>query len=233
MLDIDRVTSSDEMKKSKRRAYSLLFLTAVLYAASGLAVAIGGPEAGIAQLKLDVPKLDVPRRKKVSPLKGSVQHSEQVQTQVRARTPQNGNAAANSGKGLAGKASADSSNLLKGKAKREDKQDSLSALVQSGIGIIGVKFVMGFGRPPTINRVFPGTPASENGLRANDIIVAVDGIPTFGLTKDEVYNMIVGTPHTPVTISVRRKNDFQVRTMERMDFNDITDPQVRRDYQSM
>ena len=221
------------MKRFKRRAYSLLSATAILYTASGLAVAVGGPEAGIAQLKLDVPKLDMSHRKKSTPLKGSVQHSEQLQTPAKAKAPQSGNVAANSGKGLAGKATADNSSLLKGKAKREDKQDSLSALVQSGIGIIGVKFIMGFGRPPTINRVFPGTPASEKGLRANDIIVAVDGIPTFGLSKDEVYNMIVGTPHTPVTISVRRKNDFQVRTMERMDFNEITDPQVRRDYQSM
>jgi len=179
------------------------------------------------QLKLDVPKMD--QAKKRTPLKGSVQHSEKLQP-PKPRTPKT--ATVTSSPGLAGKATADNGSMLKGKAK-QDKNDTLNALVQSGIGIIGVKFMMGFGRPPTINRVFPGTPASEKGLRPNDIIIAVDGIPTYGLTKDEVYNMIVGTPRTPVTISVRRKNDFQVHTMERMDLNDIADPQVRRDYQNM
>jgi C-terminal processing protease CtpA/Prc len=204
-------------------------LTLVILLTSGTVPAVSEPEVPPgAQLKLDIPKMDTPIKRK--PLKGSIQHTLQLKPPpVKARTPQTGNAASN---GLAGKATADNASVLKGKAK-QDKNDALSAAVQSGIGIIGVKFIMGFGRPPTINRVFPGTPAMEKGLRPNDIIIAVDGIPTFGLTKDEVYNMIIGTPHTPVTISVRRKNDFQVRTMERMDFNDITDPQVRRDYQNM
>jgi len=184
-----------------------------------------------AQLKLDIPKLDLSlKRKKMAPLKGSVRHSEKIPS--KAKAPQTGYAGANQNTGVLGKGTADKSGFLKGKAK-QDRSDTLSAELQSGIGIIGVKFIMAFGRPPVINRVFPGTPAAENGLRPNDVIVAVDGIPTFGLTKDEVYNMIVGTPRTPVTISFRRKSDFQVRTMQRMDFNDITDPQIRRDYQNM
>lgn len=178
-----------------------------------------------ALLKPDIPKLDE-RLKKKQPLKGGVQHSEKLLP----KSPLNGGAS--DGGNLNGKASADNSRLLRGKAK-SDKPRVLNLEAQSGIGIIGVKFVMGYGRPPIINRVFPGTPAWDNGLRPRDIIVAVDGIPTYGLSKDEVYNMIVGTPHTPVTISFRRKSDFQVRKMERMDFNDITDPRVRQDYQNM
>jgi hypothetical protein len=181
-------------------------------------------EGGDAVLKPDVPKLG--RAKKKVPLKGSVQHSEKIGP----KSALNGNA--KDGNDLNGKAAANNDNLFRGKAKH-DKSPILNAETESGIGIIGVKFVLGFGRPPIINRVFPGTPASENGLRPNDIIVAVDGIPTYGLTKDEVYNMIVGTPHTPVSISFLRNKDFQVRKMDRMDFNDITDPRVRRDYQSM
>lgn len=182
-------------------------------------------------LKIDVPKLDMStKNKNATPLKGSVVHSEQVVPKLKA--PQNGYAAGSANNGLSGKATSDRGGFLRAKAKRE-RQDNLRALVESGIGIIGVKFVMAFGRPPVINRVFPGTPAFEQGLRPNDIIVAVDGVPTSGLTKNEVYNMIVGTPHTPVTISVRRRSDFQVKTMDRMDFNELTDPQVRRDYQSM
>lgn len=218
------------MKQLKLRGFSLFALAGVILQASVVLPVLSEPEAPptvVPQLKPDVPKMD--KLKKRTPLKGSVQHTEKFQP-ARARTPKT--ASVTTSPGLAGKATADNSAMLKGKAK-QDKTDTLSAAVQSGIGIIGVKFMMGFGRPPTINRVFPGTPAMEKGLRPNDIIVAVDGIPTFGLTKDEVYNMIIGTPRTPVTISVRRKNDFQVHTMERMDLNDIADPQVRRDYQNM
>lgn len=110
------------------------------------------------------------------------------------------------------------------------KDQGLSGSATSGVGIIGVKFVMSMGRPPVINRVFPLTPAFKAGLRTDDIIVAVDGIPTVGLSKDEVYDMIVGLPGTEVTLSIQRQGDYMSHTMMRMDLNDITDPYVRRDY---
>lgn len=114
---------------------------------------------------------------------------------------------------------------------RGDARDQgLSGGANSGIGIIGVKFVMSMGRPPVINRVFPLTPAFKVGLRNDDIIVAVDGIPTVGLSKEEVYDMIVGLPGTEVTLSIQRQGDYSSYKMLRMDLNDITDPYVRRDY---
>jgi len=182
-------------------------------------------------LKLDVPRLATPIKK--PPLKGGVQHNDIL-------TPNPGKALSGSaaaGKGnLKGKAESGTGlgGLLKRKAKTDvPKQDTLSAQAELGIGIIGVKFVMAFGRPPVINRVFPGTPAFDQGLRPDDIILAVDGVPTFGLTKDEVYSMIVGTPNTPVQLSIRRNQNFLVARMNRMDFNDIKDPRIRRDYQNM
>jgi C-terminal processing protease CtpA/Prc len=180
-------------------------------------------------LKPDVPKLDT-TVKKNAPLKGMVRHNEQ--SLAKPTKPLNGAVAGNGSPNLNVRTANEAQSFLKGKTK-QDKEQSLKADAQSGIGIIGVKFVMAFGRPPIINRVFPGTPAFENGLKPNDIIVAVDGVPTYGLTKEEVFNMIVGTPNTPVSISLMRKSDFQVRRMMRMDFNDLTDPRVRRDYQSM
>lgn len=109
-------------------------------------------------------------------------------------------------------------------------QGGLSGNAESGVGIIGVKFVMSMGRPPVINRVFPLTPAYKSGLQTNDVIVAVDGIPTVGLSKEEVYDMIIGLPGTEVTLSIQRQGDYKSHTMLRMDLNDITDPYVRRDY---
>jgi hypothetical protein len=196
---------------------------------SVIPVALSEPEAE-PMLKLDVPKLAAPK----PPLKGGVQQTVTPPPPAPAK-PLNGGTS-DSSKTLNGKSKANGlGGLFKRKPKldAETKQDMLNAQAQLGIGIIGVKFVMALGRPPVINRVFPGTPAFEQGLKTDDIIVAVDGVPTFGLTKDEVFNMIVGTPNTPVSISVRHNQDFRVCKMIRMDFNDIKDPRVRRDYQSM
>ena len=119
---------------------------------------------------------------------------------------------------------------LKSGTDKSALQANAALTVPNGIGIIGVKFLLSAGRMPLINRVFPGTPAWNMGLRARDIIVAVDGVPTLGLSKEDVYGMIVGKPDTEVTISIRRGGEFVAKTMKRMDFNDIPDPLVRQDY---
>ncbi|MGH9547827.1 MAG: S41 family peptidase [Terriglobales bacterium] len=183
-------------------------------------------------LRSDTPKLDNTIPKSSTMLKGGVVHHEKPEA---GKPPPKLSTGASTGKvkgGLgrlfSGSAKADKTKPLRATAANNDSK--LDASVESGVGIIGVKFVLAFGRPPVINRVFPGTPAANVGLRNGDVIVAVDGVPTFGLSKEEVYQMIVGTPGTPVTLSVSRAGDFIARTMNRMDFNDLTDPAVRRDY---
>jgi hypothetical protein len=121
-------------------------------------------------------------------------------------------------------------NTLKANAGNNTLSANAATTVPNGIGIIGVKFLLTFGRMPMINRVFQGTPAYTMGLRSRDVIVAVDGVPTLGLSKEDVYGMIVGRPDTEVTISIRRDGNFLAKTMKRMDFNDIPDPLVRQDY---
>ena len=121
-------------------------------------------------------------------------------------------------------------NTLKANAGNNTLSANAATTVPNGIGIIGVKFLLTFGRMPMINRVFMGTPAYTMGLRSRDVIVAVDGVPTLGLSKEDVYGMIVGRPDTEVTISIRRDGNFLAKTMKRMDFNDIPDPLVRQDY---
>jgi hypothetical protein len=185
------------------------------------------------ELKSDTPKMDFTVPQSSTVLKGGVQHQESVATPKPSNNtkPLNGNATNNTGKTGLGKLG-----FLKGKTDKQKpfkaklSNDTLSASAQQGVGIIGVKFILAFGRPPVINRVFPGTPSWDAGLRNGDVIVAVDGVPTFGLTKEEVYNMIVGLPNTQVTVSVSRNGEFIAKQMSRMDFNDLTDPIVRRDY---
>ena len=106
----------------------------------------------------------------------------------------------------------------------------LESQTKRGIGIIGVKFIAYEKMPPIINRVFAGTPAAKAGLQPNDAIVAVDGVPTYGLRKEECYDLIVGTPNTPVTLSIRRGTSFSVYTMTRMDHTELTSPSIRRAY---
>lgn len=202
-------------------------LCAILLASSGF-TCVPVPAEPLPELKFDTPKLDTTPPKPPTVLHGAIEHAEKGAAKS---AKLKGNANDNAAKGglmkfFTGKAKSDTNSPLKGKAKN----DTLTAQTERGIGIIGVKFVLSFGKPPIINRVFPGTPAAIVGLRPNDMILAVDGVPTLGLSKDEVYQMIVGTPNTPVTLSVRREGDFVARTMNRMDFNDITDPMVRRDY---
>lgn len=184
-------------------------------------------------LKPDVPKVDQstsesklssPEEKArgiKGPLQGVIKHNEKFgakENRLKGRAQ---------GGGLGGFLRGYSdSNRLRG----QTRNNQFNVEAKSGIGIIGVKFVMFGGRPPVINRIFPNTPAADKGLKIDDIIVAVDGVPTFGLTKEEVYDMIVGTPGTTVTLSVRRNGEFQAMTLNRMDLNDITDPWVRRDY---
>ncbi len=177
-------------------------------------------------LKPDVPKMDTPVEAPKKTLKGNIQHShrqsEPGRKPLATGTNQSGTPLGTPGIGRFG--------ARRNPMKAQAKNTTLDASAMAGIGIIGVKFEMIIGRPPTIKLVFSGTPASEEGIRPNDVIVAVDGIPTYGLTKEEVYDLIVGTPHTPVTLSLQRGGDFSVKRLTRMDFNEIPDPQVKADY---
>lgn len=174
-----------------------------------------------AQYKMSEPRLDnappiaPPREiiKPKSPLVGNVQHNEKP--------------GYSKGKLMFG-GKRDANTPMK--ARVNDEDNGLKAQVESSIGIIGVKFVCSYGRSPVINEIFPGTPAEKVGLRLYDIIVAVDGVPTAGLTKDEVFDLIVGVPDTPVTLSIMRNGDFHAVNCMRMDINNLVDARVRRDY---
>ena len=50
----------------------------------------------------------------------------------------------------------------------------------------------------------PGTPAAQAGLRAQDIIVAIDATSTAGMTVDDAVNVIRGPEGTPVTLTIMR-----------------------------
>jgi hypothetical protein len=173
-------------------------------------------------LKPAAPKLDTskpepapaPAAKPKSTLQGKVEHSRN------ATQPHNF-------LGLPGRASSGTENNI---YRQNVQQRMLNSGITTGIGIIGVKFVLFAGRSPIVNRVFPLTPAAAVGIQPDDVIIAVDGIPTRGLRKEEVYDMIVGTPGTPVSVSIERDGDFKVYNLTRMNINELPDPAIRSDY---
>ncbi len=56
----------------------------------------------------------------------------------------------------------------------------------------------------TVIAPMAGTPASQKGLRAGDVIVGVDGEDTTEISVDEVVDMIRGPEGTPVVLTIRR-----------------------------
>jgi carboxyl-terminal processing protease len=54
----------------------------------------------------------------------------------------------------------------------------------------------------TIDRVIPGSPAEKAGVKAGDVITAVDGVDASTMTFDDLGNKIRGAAGTSVTITV-------------------------------
>ena len=228
-----------------RLLFVILSSSGLIFSHPTLAQAVSdqgrGPDDGPPLLKLDTPKLDLTPPPPSRTLKGGVHHEVTELSVGENKLGGQNNKKLSSGvfdlchKKKNAKLNAQTAKIapasgLKSGASQNTLSGTAAANVPNGIGIIGVKFLLSFGRMPVINRVFPGTPAWTMGLHARDIIVAVDGVPTLGLSKEDVYGMIVGKPDTEVTISIRRDGDFIAKTMKRMDFNDIPDPMVRQDY---
>lgn len=187
-----------------------------------MALSFASSALALDELTPDVPKLDLGPKKE--PLKAGIQHNIKQHGESKKKKKLKAQAA------LSPFASAQRAALDANRFNASADDSRLEAQAERSIGIIGVRFVSTNGYPPVINTVFPGTPAAASGLSNNDLIVAIDGVPTSGLSKDECYDLIIGTPNTPVTLSLRRGQSFFVRTMNRMDLNEMTDPRVRHAY---
>ncbi len=186
--------------------------------------------------KPDVPKLDSLEQAGASAsstLKGTIEHrSAKIAPPPRKAKKLSAAAAKPADNPLNGmlRAQKDKERAIKLKAQNQAFELKEEFTIPQSIGIIGVKFFKPIDGPAVINTVFSGTPAAKAGMQVNDMIVAVDGVPTRNLSKDQCYDLIVGSPDTPITVSVMRRTNFGVKQMVRMDFNDIPDPMVRRDY---
>jgi carboxyl-terminal processing protease len=84
--------------------------------------------------------------------------------------------------------------------------DEYQALQRSlGATVVGIGVVMSnSGGSLTIDKVVAGSPAATAGLKPGDLITAVDGVSTTGMTIDQVGPRIRGPEGTTVKITVVR-----------------------------
>ena len=105
------------------------------------------------------------------------------------------------------------------KTEAEDFAKQLSGEV-SGIGCeIGVR-----SNQPTIIRVLTDSPAEQAGVKANDVIIAVNGESVVGQDSSAVAEKIRGEAGTSVKVKVMRGETAQEFTITRAK---ISDPSVR------
>jgi C-terminal processing protease CtpA/Prc len=104
--------------------------------------------------------------------------------------------------------------------------------VNPKMGILGLKFEMMSNSFPKVKLVFPDTPAAKV-LKPADEITAVDGVSTEGLSKEEIFDLIVGEPNTKVAITVRRSDEYITHTLVRLSAVSFSKqhPEIWLDYQ--
>lgn len=72
-----------------------------------------------------------------------------------------------------------------------------------GIGVY-IEFVSDY---PHITGVIPGAPADKAGIKADDIVMKIDGKDTRGMKADEGSALIRGPEGTTVTLTIRRSDN--------------------------
>lgn len=117
--------------------------------------------------------------------------------------------------------------ILKGNVQ----EDVSKAKPLTGIGVIGLRFIHQAGYPSYVEQVYSNSPASRAGLKAKDLIFAIDGVRTDELSSDSVYQLLSGDPGTKVKIFITRGQTMFNVEMIREDLANFS-PDVQNRYLS-
>ncbi|GEM_PF-2308247 len=90
--------------------------------------------------------------------------------------------------------------ILKGNIREDISQIK----PQTGIGVIGLRFIHQSGFPSYVEQVYPNSPANMAGIKPKDFIYSIDGVRTENLNSDSVFELLSGTPGSRVRLSVSR-----------------------------
>jgi len=93
---------------------------------------------------------------------------------------------------------------------KDDFQD-MKVQTEGEFGGLGIEVTMENGLVKVVSPI-DDTPAAKAGIRAGDLIVAIDGDPVMGMTLAEAVELMRGKKGTDITLSVRRgeKEPFDV-----------------------
>lgn len=96
------------------------------------------------------------------------------------------------------------------KKEYEEQSNSIDAHI-TGIGVN----IMSRGGTPIVHSVLSDTPAEKAGLKANDIILYVDGKSASGLDISKVADMVRGPENTVVTLKIKRGKKIIIKRIIR------------------
>jgi tetratricopeptide (TPR) repeat protein len=101
----------------------------------------------------------------------------------------------------------------------------------SDLGMLGLGFKISEDHLPLINRVFSGTPADKD-LGEGDVILAINGVKTENLDKEQIFRMVIGKPDTKVTLTLKRRGVTFNKTLTRMHSKEfaIAHPDIWKQY---
>ncbi len=102
--------------------------------------------------------------------------------------------------------------------------ETIQTLAAGSKGVVGIMLTEKDGVAKVVSPI-PDTPASRAGLKAEDILVAIDGVAMKGHTLDDVSTRMRGTIGTDVALTIARGNaaPFDVRlTREAIEVERLT-----------
>jgi len=95
----------------------------------------------------------------------------------------------------------------------EDEMDNLKFMTTGEYGGIGA-YIRYRDGGTVVTEPFERMPAAEAGIKAGDVIIAIDTVDTRGLSSDRVSDLLKGVPNTKMTVKIQRPGEKKIRKFD-------------------